>query len=955
MSRAIAAAPVLLLGAPAAPKHPAGREGGQDPGPRIPWTASRITGSPEPPPPVRPVRVFPKLSFKKPCHLVPFPDHSRYVLIEEDAVLYTFKNDPAVEKADLFIDLKKELRTLDRIAGHKGVQSSYAIAFDPGFAKNRLCYVMYVIRSADPKKPLPNGSRISRFQVTESDPPRIDPASEFVILDFLAGGHNGCDLHFGNDGMLYISTGDAEDPSPPDKLRTGQDCSDLLSSILRIDVRKQDPGRNYAVPPDNPFVGQEGICPEIWCYGFRNPWRMSFDRATGRLWIGDVGWERWELVFCGEKGGNYGWSIMEGPTPCLPDAKHGPTPILPAAHAIPHPESASITGGFVYRGKKLKGYEGKYVYGDWDTRRVWANPVLGNRLGEREVISRTPLRIVAFAEEADGELLVLDHEGGGIHRLEPGDASGRNADFPRQISKTGLFSSTPDQTPSPGVIPYAINAPMWADGATGRRWLGIPNSETINFIDKNQQWPKESVWPKDSVLAKTLALGDRKVETQVLHYDGLMWNGYAYAWNEAGTDAELVPSEGGEVDLGGGRKWKVPARAACITCHNPWTGYALTFNSAQLNRDRQIEILQKWAILPPKIATSRKLAEPRDESAPLDERARSYLAVNCAHCHRFGGGGSARIDLRHDIPIAETRSSGVPPTLGAFDLADPHLVSGGDPSRSVLLYRASKLGSGRMPHLGSEVVDEEGLRLLSRWIASLPPAGESPPSRAEDRKALEALRGGDLKALERLLAAPTPALDLLGAIDALPEASRQEAVRRALALPPGLVRDLFERFEPPGQRRERLGPSIKPERILSLKGDAARGAKLFSSSAVQCAKCHRMGGTGPELLGADLSKIGAKYNRAQLLESLLEPSKLVDPQYQAVIVRKKDGDVLSGIVVSRTEQELVLRDAEKEVRLPASAVQKTVPQQNSLMPDGLLQHLTAQEAADLVAYLESLR
>src|SRR5206468_3489259 len=134
----------------------------------------------------------------------------------------------------------------------------------------------------------------------------------------------------------------------------------------------------------------------------------------------------------------------------------GPTPIIPPAHAIPHPEAASITGGFVYRGRKLKGYQGKYFYGDWETRRVWANPVKGTTLGDREVVARTNLRIVAFAEDSEGELFVVDHEGGGLHALVPNDAGALNAQFPRTLGETGLFASVADQAAAPGVIPYEI-------------------------------------------------------------------------------------------------------------------------------------------------------------------------------------------------------------------------------------------------------------------------------------------------------------------------------------------------------------------------------------------------------------------------------------------------------------------------------------------------------------------
>ena len=943
MLRILAAAALIggVLPSPAQETKPADR---------VVWTTSKITGSPEPPPPVRAERAFPKLNFVRPLALVPFPGGKRYVLVEEKGLLYTFRNEPSVEKPDLFIDLPKEIRGWEKVELARGVKQSLAFVFDPEFQKNRLCYVVYVLGSKEKKRAVPQGSRLSRFRVTDADPPRIDPHSEEILLTWLAEGHNGCDLHFGNDGYLYISTGDGEVPSPPDQLRTGQDISDLLSSILRIDVHRAADGKPYAIPPDNPFVGVANARPEVWCYGFRNPWRMSFDRKTGQLWVGDVGWERWEMIIAAQKGANYGWSVMEGLEPCLPDAKRGPTPIVPPAHVLPHTVAASVTGGYVYRGTKLKGLEGWYIYGDWETRRVFANPVQGATLGNRIDAARTSARIVAFAEDPDGELLIVDYEGGGLHRLLPNEAGTRNADFPRSISATGLFSDVAAQAPAPGVFPYEIHAPAWMDGAVGRRWLAIPSRERIQLINKNTDWPKESIWPKDSVVAKTLSLEKRKLETQILHFDGLSWNGYTYVWNEAQTDAALAPAEGTEIDLGGGRKWKVLGRAACLTCHNPWQGYALTINAAQMEPSA-LRAFQGWDILPAKMAPSRPLVDPVDERAPLDDRARSYLATNCGHCHRFGGGGAAKIILPHETPLAETNVDGVRPTLGSFELTDPYIVCGRDPSRSALLFRMAKLGQGRMPHIGSDAVDEAGVRLIRRWIASLkeaPCEAAAQASRASDKAALSRNDFG------RLLSTTTGALDLLEALETLPAPARQEAIRKALELPPGLIRDLFETYEPPSHRRVRLGLSIQPEKILSLKGDVARGRAIFAAPTLQCSKCHRVG-EGKETVGPDLSKVATKYKAPQILESILEPSKLIDPKYAAVILQTKSGDVLSGIVASKSETELVLRDAEKETRLALAAVEKMVPQQKSLMPDALLQHLTAQEAADLISFLESLR
>ncbi|HVK58110.1 MAG TPA: PQQ-dependent sugar dehydrogenase, partial [Candidatus Kapabacteria bacterium] len=269
---------------------------------RAPWTTSRILGSPDKPYSHKIERRFEGLSFTNPVDLTFSRELDRWFLGEQGGKIFSF--DQAGRKLSLAADLSN-------LMGREG--SFYGLTLDPDFKSNRFLYVCYA-----QKPELKDGSRVSRFKITSAPEPKIDLDTEEILITWLSGGHNGCCLKFGPEGFLYISTGDAAGPNPPDPLKTGQDVTDLLSSILRIDVHSKSDGKNYRVPSDNPFVGHPKARPEIWAYGLRNPWRMGFDAKKGDLWVGDVGWELWELVYKVQRGGNYGWSIVEGRQPILP-------------------------------------------------------------------------------------------------------------------------------------------------------------------------------------------------------------------------------------------------------------------------------------------------------------------------------------------------------------------------------------------------------------------------------------------------------------------------------------------------------------------------------------------------------------------------------------------------------------------------------------------------------------
>jgi putative heme-binding domain-containing protein len=971
---------------------------------RVPWKSSRVRGSPEPPSPYKTEIAFPKLKFDEPLDITSARDCGRLFVTERFGRIFSFRIDPQVERSDLLLDLNQVLgRTEPRTL------VVYGFTPHPQFARNGFVYVTYV---PDLSRELPKGTRVSRFHVSPGEPMRCDPKSERVIFDWPSGGHNGGCLKFGPDGFLYIATGDSSGIA--DQYLTGQDLGSLAGKILRIDVDNPAPGKSYGIPKDNPFVSVKDARPEVWAYGLRQPWKMSFDPERGDLWTGNVGQDLWEQIYRIERGGNYGWSVLEGSHPFRPERPRGPSPILMPTVEHDHANFRSITGGFVYHGRRLKELQGSYIYGDYDTGRIWSfryDPEKKAVSDNRE-LHKSNLRLVGFGEDNDGELYLLDHMGGRISRLVRNPAANTAGQFPRRLSETGLFVSTREHRPAPGVLPYEVIAPQWCDGASKERFLALPDLSQIDFevITYPQPAPGASAgwkFPDGTVLAETLFVvtesgnpaSRHRIETRLLHNEKLTgneevgdqyWHGYTYIWNDEQTDAVLLEDPQGRDSVltirdpkapGGKRQlnWHFPSRTECTVCHNTAAKYILGLQTLQVNRAHgntaanqlrtfeQLGLFTKPLPSPPEEMT--RLVDYRDATQDLDLRARSYLHANCSHCHRKWGGGNAEFQLLATLDLTDTGAIGARPAQGTFNIPNARVIAPHDPYRSVLFYRIAKRGPGRMPRIGSDEVDETGLNLIHDWIARLPGSGvvsqTSVRHAAETAASIDRLRkagkasGEDLRSqIDSLLAATSIALRLMRAVDEgdLPANVREAVVERATHSESAEVRDLFERFLPEEKRVKRLGNVIRPETILALKGDVARGRKFFfEGPGVQCRNCHRIGGEGTEV-GPDLDRIGKKYDRAAILDNILFPSKQIDEKYLTYLIETKQGRVYTGLLVNKNANKVVLKDVNnKRIEVTAGEIELLTPQQKSLMPDLLLRDLTAEQVADLTAFLSSLK
>jgi glucose/arabinose dehydrogenase len=306
----------------------------------------------------------------------------------------------------VFLDISS---LVDNSTNERGL---LGLAFHPDFASNGYFYANY---THDPPDPNPDVTRVSRFEVSVGDPNSADSSSETILLEFdqPASNHNGGDLHFGPDGYLYIATGDGG--GSRDQFQNAQDLNSFLGKILRIDV---DTGNPYGIPQNNPFVGDGNALDEIWAYGLRNPWRFSFDRLNGDLFIGDVGQTAREEIdrqrASSGGGENYGWSCMEGDlvqnfNPCDEE------PLTPPILVYGHNPECSVTGGFLYRGN-IGGLHGRYVFGDYCSGVIWFGSESAG-VWSTDVFLDTAMDISSFGEDDDGELYVLDHDGGVVYRF----------------------------------------------------------------------------------------------------------------------------------------------------------------------------------------------------------------------------------------------------------------------------------------------------------------------------------------------------------------------------------------------------------------------------------------------------------------------------------------------------------------------------------------------------------
>jgi glucose/arabinose dehydrogenase len=644
------------------------------------------------------------------------------------------------------------------------------IAFHPNYAHNGYFYIAYSL-GVQEKGQLVMFDRLSRFSVSRTDPDAVDPDSEMPLITQLdrAANHNGGDLHFGADGYLYYSVGDEGDQFDHYDNARRIDRG-FFASIFRLDVdgragslapnpHTQDsitypsavnPG-SYRVPADNPFVhatmhngipvNRATLRTEIWACGLRNPWRFSFDQKTGQMYIGDVGQDMWEEVDLGVAGGNFGWSYYEGTHegPRYKDLPPNGDVLVPPIYEYQHGAGSvfngnAVIGGVVYRGTRLPELDGTYIFGDWGTRHIW---------GLQQVASKwVPSLLDTFGgmtsfgiDPANGDILVTDN-GGAIGRLVRAQRGA--AAPPALLSQTGAFANVAKLEPAPGMVAYEPAEEGWAGPVTTRRWFGLPDGQKMVFSSHgNWEFPAGMVWVQqfDQQTQPGNAGAERKLETRFLvkTEDGVY--GLSYKWRPDQSDADLVP-EGGLTDPPAASSQvpghHYPARAECAMCHSAVAGYALGFNTWQLNRPSLLnpQVNQVQALLDSGYLEDRKwdrdpswpvYAALKDASQPLEARVRSYLAVNCASCHQPGGLGLGVWDARPTTPLAEAKIIGGQ-LVSPFGDAANRFVAPGDATHSMLLRRLTGEGAPKMPPPGVPQVDADAVAVMRQWVQSLQPA-----------------------------------------------------------------------------------------------------------------------------------------------------------------------------------------------------------------------------------------
>ncbi|MBC3784693.1 PQQ-dependent sugar dehydrogenase [Spirosoma utsteinense] len=355
-------------------------------------------------PTLKAVNAYPKLKFESPVEYTHANDGTnRVFVVEQVGRIRVFDNNEAASSAGVYLDIRKKVE-------YGGEMGLLGLAFHPKFKDNGFFYVNYT-------KGNPRETVVSRFKASSANASTVEPGSEVVLFKFSQpySNHNGGKVLFGPDGYLYVSTGDGGSGGDPQN--NGQNRSSWLGKILRVDVNGKEKG-NYSIPADNPFKGgRGGAREEIFAYGLRNPWRISFDEK-GQLWAGDVGQNKIEEIDIVTKGGNYGWRVKEADQPFNAKDNTVTDKLVDPIWQYTHDNGdVSVTGGVVYRGQATPALRGKYIYADFASGRVWALTQNGtSRATNQEVVTGAG-SISAFGEDQKNEMYLCDLGGGQILKL----------------------------------------------------------------------------------------------------------------------------------------------------------------------------------------------------------------------------------------------------------------------------------------------------------------------------------------------------------------------------------------------------------------------------------------------------------------------------------------------------------------------------------------------------------
>ena len=575
----------------------------------VPVSTSKVVGSPEPPLPYMVERVLPQAKMSGPIAVAHQPGSDRLVYVTEpwayrpSTVMRMRDGDGAYEPEVLI--------PADDTTVH------YAITFHPKFAENGFVYIgSNGLQSPDGRVPEDGRkrTRITRYVIDREPPYAFHRDSATVIIEWDSNGHNGGDIAFDADGMMYVGSGDGTSDSDED--RKGQDLTSLRSKILRIDADHPDEetpndGRHYSVPKDNPIFDKgspiatvKGARPETYAYGLRQPWRIVIDKTTGRIWVGNQGQDLWEQIYL----------IVEGTHKFNDDQKAGPTPISKPVAEHSHAEARAMTGGLIYNGSTLPELKGAYIYADYSTGRIWGIRHDGKEVTWHKLIADSSLQITGFGTDSKGEMLICDHQPGdkgGFYRLVPTPPVSKDQPpFPTKLSESGLFADVAKHRMVDGVIPYQPVSPLWSDGTHKARFFALPPAKDASgkIVPAKIGVTNARGWnfPDGTVLVKSFAIqqveGDpatrRWIETRFMLKEQGEWAGYSYEWNDEQTDAVLVAAEGKDRDFAirtadlerhadgvKTQQWHYPSRTECMVCHSRASNYVLGICTVQLNHD----------------------------------------------------------------------------------------------------------------------------------------------------------------------------------------------------------------------------------------------------------------------------------------------------------------------------------------------------------------------------------